>query len=247
MKASAFTGKADYYEAYFFLQDILKRSQAVSKPSMEPIRIPWYPQEAMADRFGFALTKLQYRKIRQSLNELAAYSKITQVQEFLDTFTPASVDEIVKGGVAHGEKILAKYSNREPDLGRIDSLHRAISIGRRKAASAKVMMIRGKGECYVNGRPAIEYFKRSHEMFKIADPFAKTMTFGMYNTWALVKGGGLGGQAGAIAQGIAKALCLFNEGRKQHLGHFVYRDPRVVERKKPGQPKARKKFTWVKR
>lgn len=216
-KGSAFTGKADFYEAFFFLQDILKRAQSVGEAASEPLVIPWLGINVMADRLGFALTKLQYRKIRSALNALTPYAYIGEVRSFLNTFSPIDLEEVVNARRTDGEKIVARYLSHEPNLGFIDKLGRAISIGRRKAASAKVFLVPGSGECFINGRPAIDYFKRPHEMCRIADPFNATATFGKYNAWCLVRGGGLSGQAGAIAHGIAKTIVLLAPNMKAPL------------------------------
>lgn len=219
IKASAFTGRADYYEALFFLQDILKQAQSHESADIAPqtVRIPWYPVERMADLMGFSLTRLQYRKLCSVLHKLTAYAHLPTVRGFLGVFSPAELEELLAAKPDESRKILAKFSGREPNLGFIDDLGRAISIGKRKSAEAKVYLVRGSGECYVNGVPAIEYFKSPHEMFKISDPYNATSTFGRYNAWCIVKGGGLSGQAGAIAHGVAKAMVLMDPKMRQPL------------------------------
>lgn len=250
VKGSTFTGKPDFYEALYFMEDVLKTAQNASEPKPLAIPIPWLPLNALADRLGFALTKLEYRKIRTALNALSPFTHIPHVAEFAATFTDADLESL-RNITTQSERseALAKLSNREPDLGYIDALGRAQSVGRRKAAVANVSMVPGTGECFVNGIPAIEYFKRPYEMFRLADPFTATATFGKFNTWCIVRGGGFTGQAGAIAHGMAKAISLLEPKYKSGLemAGLLRRDPRVVERKKPGKPKARKSFTWVKR
>ena len=222
----------------------MERAKSISEPVKQTVPIVWHTLEKMEENVGFALTKLQYRKIRSCLNDLASFSHIAEVRTFLNTFSQQSVGEMLNSSKT---KIAVNLSNREPSLGQIDALGRAISIGRRKNASAKVYMVSGTGECWVNGKPAIEYFKRQQEMFRLADPLEASRAFGKYNAWCLVKGGGYSGQSGALVQGLAKAMCLLSPKLQGVLKPFIYRDPRMVERKKPGQPKARKKFTWVKR
>lgn len=261
-KSSAFTGKADYYEALFFLQDVLKRAQSVTKPISPRTPIPWYSQDALADQLGFALNRLEYRKIRQSLNALASFLHVKEVAYFLQTFSPVnftisehSIDEN-KGQFASYEKLtnsstttnLVIPGNRRPQLGRIDDQGRAISVGRRKSASARaVLSPQGTGRCWINGKPAIEYFSRPNEMFRLAEPWVASGLLGRFDAWCGVKGGGMTGQVGALVNALAKATLLLAPGARMALRSMLNRDPRVVERKKPGQPKARKKFTWVKR
>lgn len=242
-KASAFTGKADFYEAYFFLEDVFKRAQKIARPV--PTKIAWFPHEALADRLGFALTALQYRKIRAMLNQLADYAHIAEMRPLLQVFSlrPLTPSDATQTVVARNVAL----TRQSPNLGRIDDLGRAASVGRRKTASAKVYLVPGDGQCFVNGKPAVEYFPRLQEMFKLADPLVASGSLGKYNAWCLVRGGGLSGQAGAISHGLAKAIVLLNPKCRPALARMLIRDSRMVERKKPGQPKARKKFTWVKR
>jgi small subunit ribosomal protein S9 len=107
----------------------------------------------------------------------------------------------------------------------------------------------GKGEIIVNGRPLMEYFKRPILKLIIEQPFVATDTLGKFDIKANIVGGGLSGQAGALRHGIARALLKWNDELKPVLrkGGFLTRDPREVERKKPGQPKARKRFQFSKR
>jgi small subunit ribosomal protein S9 len=216
-KASAFTGKADFYEAYFFLQDILLQAQSVTETSPVPIRIPWHPLNSMADLVGFSLTQLQYRKLCSILHRLTAHANLPSIRQFLSVFSPANLEELLTAKPDETRQILARYANREPNLGYIDARGRAVSVGRRKTAEARVYMVEGTGECFVNGMPAVEYFSNMHGMFKIAHPFTVTATFGKFNTWCVVKGGGSMGQAGAIAHGIAKAIVLMRPEMRNSL------------------------------
>ncbi len=123
------------------------------------------------------------------------------------------------------------------------------AIGRRKNSSARVRLIPGKGQIIVNGRPLLEYFKRETLKMVIEQPFQTTQTLGKFDVSANIAGGGLSGQAGALRLGIARALVKWNEELRSDLraGGFLTRDPREVERKKYGQPKARKRFQFSKR
>ncbi len=213
-RASVFTGKADFYESLYFMEDILKRARAIASVVGEAKQIPWHTQEAMSNAIGFALTPLQYRKIRAALNSLGSYLHLDQVRRFLALFSPSNLDEILASPKRENAQLMARMSNREPRLGHILAKDRTLSIGKRKTAVARVTLVPGTGECFVNGRPASEYFMRLHEMFRIADPFTVTATFGKYNAWCIVRGGGFGGQAGAIAHGIAKSISLLDEKYK---------------------------------
>lgn len=123
------------------------------------------------------------------------------------------------------------------------------ATGRRKEATARVRLVPGEGKMFVNGRPLLDYFKRETLKMIIEEPFEVTNTLGKFDVYARVRGGGLSGQAGAMRLGIARALVLYDENLRPILRQrgFLTRDPRMVERKKYGQPKARKRFQFSKR
>ena len=121
--------------------------------------------------------------------------------------------------------------------------------GRRKTAVARVYLKDGKGNITINKRDSKEYFPVGTLQYKINQPFALTETTGKYDVTVNVDGGGLTGQAEAVRLAISKALIDINEEWKPLLKvqGLTTRDPRMVERKKPGQKKARKKFQFSKR
>lgn len=123
------------------------------------------------------------------------------------------------------------------------------AVGRRKTSVARVYLSRGKGEWRINGRPLADYFPRSAYHAVVEAPFRATQTNGEYDVLVNVRGGGLTGQAGAIQLGVARALLVEDEDRRVPLRRegLLTRDPRRVERKKYGQPKARKRFQFSKR
>lgn len=123
------------------------------------------------------------------------------------------------------------------------------TLGRRKTAVARVYMTEGKGNVTVNKRDYKEFFPVAVLQSKIVQPFELTDTVGKYDIKVNVAGGGVNGQVEAIRLGIARALVQLNEENKPLLKEegLMTRDPRMVERKKPGQPKARKKFQFSKR
>jgi small subunit ribosomal protein S9 len=114
---------------------------------------------------------------------------------------------------------------------------------------ARVYLQRGKGEWRINGRTLAEYFPREAYHGILDRPFQATETAGEYDVMVNVRGGGLTGQAGAIQLGVARALLVEDEDRRSALRRegLLTRDPRRVERKKYGQPKARKRFQFSKR
>jgi small subunit ribosomal protein S9 len=123
------------------------------------------------------------------------------------------------------------------------------AIGRRKTAVARVFLRPGSGSWAVNGRTLEEHFPRAVLRQAIATPLAVTETQGQYDILVNVNGGGLRGQAEAVRLGIARALLKVDEENRGRLrqAELLTRDPREVERKKPGRPKARKRFQFSKR
>ena len=123
------------------------------------------------------------------------------------------------------------------------------ATGRRKDAVASVRLAPGTGQFTINGRELLDHFKRDTLRMVIEQPFVVTDTLGSYDIVANVKGGGLTGQAGAVLLGVARALVQANDDFRSTLrsNGFLTLDPRMVERKKYGQPKARKRFQFSKR
>ena len=123
------------------------------------------------------------------------------------------------------------------------------TIGRRKASVARLYINEGKGNFVINGKDYKEYFPLETLQFKIHQPFKVVELDGKYDIKVNVHGGGINGQADAIKLAIARSLCEIDAENRPALKAegLLTRDPRVVERKKPGQKKARKKFQWVKR
>ena len=123
------------------------------------------------------------------------------------------------------------------------------AIGRRKASVARVYLSKGKGKITINNKDAKVYFPLETLQAKLNVPFIVSETVNKFDILASVKGWGTTGQADAIKLAISRALCLVDEESRSNLKSegLLSRDSRVVERKKPGQKKARKKFQWVKR
>ena len=123
------------------------------------------------------------------------------------------------------------------------------TLGRRKTSVARVYLSEGTGTITVNKKDLSEYFSTEVLLGKVKQPFEITENVDKYDVKVNVKGGGINGQAEAIRLGISKALVEINAEWKPALKAegLMTRDPRMVERKKPGQKKARKKFQFSKR
>jgi small subunit ribosomal protein S9 len=123
------------------------------------------------------------------------------------------------------------------------------TVGRRKNAIARVKLIDGSGKITVNKREFEKYFPLAIQRDEIMKPFKVTDTLGRFDAMVLVNGGGPVGQAGAVRLGIARSLVAIDEDARTALrgAGLLTRDPRMVERKKYGQKKARKRFQFSKR
>jgi len=132
---------------------------------------------------------------------------------------------------------------------KVDKFGRAYATGKRKNAIARVWIKPGKGKVTINGRAVEVYFARPVLQMIVHQPFAVADRNNQFDVDVLVNGGGLSGQAGAVKHGISKALTYFEPELRAPLkvAKFLRRDARVVERKKYGRAKARKRFQFSKR
>ena len=123
------------------------------------------------------------------------------------------------------------------------------TLGRRKTAVARIYMKKGSGTITVNGRDYKEYFPLATLQYVITQPLALAEVEGQYDIKVNLDGGGIAGQAEALRLAISRALVEINPEYRPLLKvkGLLRRDPRMVERKKPGQPKARKRFQFSKR
>lgn len=128
----------------------------------------------------------------------------------------------------------------------METIHK---IGRRKTSVARVYLSDGSGKVTVNNKDVEEYFGTPTLRYKVKQPFHLTENENNFDVVANVTGGGITGQAEAIRLAISRALCEHDEGHRAALKPegLLTRDPRMVERKKFGQKKARKKFQFSKR
>ncbi|MGH2575755.1 MAG: 30S ribosomal protein S9 [Ignavibacteria bacterium] len=124
-----------------------------------------------------------------------------------------------------------------------------LAIGRRKTSTARVHLLEGKGIIKVNNKEAVEYFKKEILVNQIHEPLKATDLLEKFDVRVNVNGGGVSGQIGAIKLGIARAILKYDASLKPNLKKLglLTRDSRMVERKKPGRPKARKRFQFSKR
>ena len=123
------------------------------------------------------------------------------------------------------------------------------TVGRRKRSVARILLRPGKGDWSINGRTMQDYFPRPTHQIRVEEPFKVAELDGTFDVVVRVHGGGLTGQSDAVRMGLARALVVHDEELRPAMREkgMLTRDPRQVERKKPGRPKARKRFQFSKR
>ena len=163
-----------------------------------------------------------------------------QVRDFSELKTT-----LIKAPVKAPEVQVQANENRP----KLDKKGRAYATGKRKNAVARVWIKPGPGRIRINDKEEGIYFARPVLRMILRQPLVAAGRDGQFDVICTVVGGGLSGQAGAVRHGISKALIAFEPGLRPVLkaGGFLTRDPRVVERKKYGRPKARRSFQFSKR
>ncbi|KAI9263743.1 ribosomal protein S9/S16-domain-containing protein [Sporodiniella umbellata] len=237
---SYFTGNYKYNDLLIELNALYKQYEswkpAANVVSEQPEQqvYAWKLRDKMSELLSIPLTTSQWRKITIHLDSLAS----------LPQPLPAPVRQILEPYQRN-----ATTQNKEAVQRTLDEFGRAYAVGRRKESSARCTLIEGDGKILVNGIELENYFQRPVDRDEVTLPLEVTETSGKFNAWILVSGGGSTGQAQAIKLGLGRALLIHDSELKQTLrkAGCITRDPRVVERKKEGQRKARAKYTWVKR
>ncbi|EWC45094.1 hypothetical protein DRE_06233 [Drechslerella stenobrocha 248] len=234
--ASYFSGNPAFYDSWFSLKDLLYKYQTL--PTLEPSEAPRAAWKSLADFRSMAGGGVQSSK----------YKKVQAVLQRLNRIEPELMPEDVKNALElYKRPDLAYLTRKKPKV--IDRFGRARAMGRRKTSNAEVYLVEGSGGCYINGRPLIDMFPRLHDRESVLWPLKVTNRVDRYKVWALSRGGGITGQAGAITLAVAKALLTHEPLLKPVLRRagVISRDPRTVERKKHGKVKARKMPAWVAR
>ncbi|KAI9263209.1 ribosomal protein S5 domain 2-type protein [Phascolomyces articulosus] len=199
----------------------------------------WKLRDKMSQMLEIPLKTSQWRKIVLHLNSLASLPKPL----------PVPVEAALRPYRRYDQQQQQQGANGASPSKTLDALGRAYAVGRRKESSARCWVVEGDGKVLINGVSMQEYFQRPVDRDQVQLPLEVTELKDQYNVWALVNGGGSTGQAEAIKLGVGRALLTHNEELKPILrkAGCITRDPRVVERKKEGQRKARARYTWVKR
>jgi small subunit ribosomal protein S9 len=247
-QASGFAADPKYQEAVNFLDDVclrLRRLKTSDTAGLNTLQVQWLSSLKMSERVGFSLNEQQYQTIVGKLDWIAKY--VNTGPAILDLVQCFAKDDALMldedGQVIDPTQMTAK----------LDWRGWARATGTRKTAVANCILkpLKGEetGENLVNGKPMHRCFQRFRDLHTIALPLKLTDRLGKYSLEANCHGGGPSGQAGALRLAVSKALVKAEPELRPTLSQhgMLVRDPRMVERKKPGQEKARRKFAWVKR
>ncbi|KAI9795532.1 MAG: 37S ribosomal protein S9, mitochondrial [Candelina submexicana] len=233
---SYFTGKPDFTDNLLTLQALLRKYQTY--PVVEPLDAPRTAWRTLA----------QYRLLVGEPVKAAKYHKIVQILHRLNQIYPSLMPDEVRKAMEPYMRATNPHANvARPRT--IDGFGRAVGLGRRKTSSARVWLVEGDGEILVNGKSLVATFPRVHDRESAVWALKATDRIDKYNVWGLVGGGGLTGQAESLTLAVARALLVHEPSLKPSLRRAgcVTRNPKRVERKKPGKLKARKMPAWVKR
>ncbi|GAO46113.1 hypothetical protein SAICODRAFT_75537 [Saitoella complicata NRRL Y-17804] len=235
---SYFTTKSKYNDTLIHLENILRKYENLpTLPAGEIPAVLWTKLDQFKSLLGdYRIKPVEFRRAILVLNRLHAIKPDYMTDEIKAVLAWYKREEVTKTVVEKKERTVDEYG-------------RAYALGKRKEAVAKVWVVEGEGNIMVNGKPLADMFVKQADRESVVFPLMVTNRLPHYNVWAVVKGGGTTGQAEAIQLGVSRALMIHDIELKPVLrkAGLVTRDPRVVERKKPGHKKARKMPTWVKR
>ncbi|KAF7979864.1 hypothetical protein HWV62_40629 [Athelia sp. TMB] len=245
---------------------------AFARASLPPLTYTWKPKANMETDMGCALTMTRYRRLLGMLNELNRYRRIAQTAGCteLDEKMVAILEMYMKrgdGDIRKRNKVQFDEYGRTYTVGRrktsharvwiIPAKHVAASSNEAPSIEEELGLTQSRAnklavnpsDVLVNNMPLASYFTLPADREKVIRPLKLAGVLGGYNVFTLVRGGGTTGQSGAIAHGISKGLAAHEPKIADILkrAKLLRRDPRMVERKKTGLAKARKRYTWVKR
>ncbi|KAL5507409.1 MRPS9 [Sanghuangporus vaninii] len=268
-----YTGRAAFYDYVAALERAINHTRGTLKtlqlsplPEFALRSLPspvsaWRSKDELESALSAKLSASRHRRLVQLLNQLNDYRRIASTAGHDDL--AQGLDRVLEMFERPDKEQHLRRGQRKPIV--IDEHGRAYAYGARKTSSARVWVISSEyataaktragnasppvTEILVNNMPLNEYFKIPADRERVLRPFQLAGLLGAYNVFAIVRGGGISGQAGAVANGIAKGLAAHVPDVELILrrAKLLRRDPRMVERKKTGRAKARKGYTWVKR
>ncbi|KAI5918058.1 37S ribosomal protein S9 [Camillea tinctor] len=232
-----------YFSRQTQFQDSFVRVQELARKYWRLPRLPMTQVERVAWK-----NKTQYRLMVGEAVRETDYRACMSLVRKLHQIHPDLMPDEVKEGIQPFRRDINVYLNIARQIP-VDKFGRSHGVGKRKSSVARAWLVEGTGEILVNGKTLSDAFGRIHDRESALWGLKSTDRVDKYNVWALVHGGGTTGQAEALALAISKALVVHEPALKTPLraAGCITRDPRSVERKKPGHLKARKRPTWVKR
>lgn len=225
-----------------FLDTLITLRKLVRKYASLPV-----VQPGEAPRVAFRKLS-EFRNTTGESVKSSKYSRIMEALRRLNHIHPSIRPKEVVDALNLYKRHINPHDNKPKPIP-IDKFGRALGVGRRKSSTAQAFLVEGTGEVLVNGKSLVEFFGRVHDRESAVWALKATDRMDKYNVWAITSGGGTTGQAEALTLAVGKALIAHEPLLKPALRRAgcVTRDPRSVERKKPGHVKARKMPTWVKR
>ncbi|CAK7208303.1 37S ribosomal protein S9, mitochondrial [Sporothrix curviconia] len=236
VSASYFTRQPTFNDNLIRLQQIYRKYGSLPlAESNEVNRITWHTLKDFKSRTGEEITPAEYKRC------LAMVKKLHRIHPRLK---PAGINEVILPFVRTIHTVDTQVKKKI-----LDRFGRALGVGRRKTSTARAWVVEGTGEMMVNGKSLTGAFGRVHDRESALWALRSTDRTDKYNVWALVEGGGTTGQAEALTLAVARALLIHEPALKTALrkAGCITRDARMVERKKHGRVKARKRPAWVKR
>ncbi|KAH7128460.1 ribosomal protein S5 domain 2-type protein [Dendryphion nanum] len=233
---SYFSAKPTFHDDIISLTTLLRK--VVTLPTIPPSEAPKVAWKTID----------QYRIMTNEPVKTQRFHRMLHILRRLNCIHPSLMPQEVVDAMLRYKKD-SQPGDIKPKPGVIDELGRAKGVGRRKTSSATAWIVEGEGEVLVNGKSLAHYFGRLHDRESAVWALKASQRLDKYNIFALTSGGGVTGQAEALTLAVAKALLVHEPALKPVLRQAgcVTRDPRKVERKKPGHVKARKMPAWVKR
>ncbi|KAJ4389113.1 37S ribosomal protein S9, mitochondrial [Gnomoniopsis smithogilvyi] len=233
---SYFSRQPEFNDSYLLLQKLMRKYA----------HLPTVPSDQLK-RVAFRTLK-DYRLAVGEDVKASEYARCMTLVKRLNKIHPKLAPPNIKDAIEPFTRDIDPHLHKAKDIP-VDRFGRTLGVGKRKTSVARAWVVEGVGEVLVNGKSLADAFGRIHDRESAVWALKATARTDKYNVWALVEGGGTTGQAEALAMAVGKALMAHEPALKPALRRagVVTRDPRGVERKKPGHLKARKKPAWVKR
>ncbi|KAI0885202.1 37S ribosomal protein S9 [Annulohypoxylon maeteangense] len=233
---SYFSRQTAFNDSFVLVQDLARKYGRLPTAAPNQIqRVAWKTREQYRLSVGEGV------KARDFATCIKLVKRLSQIH-------PDLMPEEVTQGLKPFKRDINVYLNKAKQIP-VDRFGRSHGVGRRKSSVARAWLVEGTGDVLINGKAISDAFGRIHDRESALWGLKTMERMDKYNVWALVEGGGTTGQAEALAMAIAKALAVHEPALKAPLrkAGCLTRDPRKVERKKPGHVKARKMPAWVKR